>query len=74
MSDEWREKQPSQVVSVSAKVLRSLRFYLQAQSQGHHTINRLYERGIEKGSARRSSLKGRGWAAVNHTNTGAVPK
>ena len=30
------------------------------QSQGHHTIDRLEERGVERGSARRwSSLKGR---------------
>ena len=41
------------------EVLRSLRHYLRAQSQGHHTIDRLEERGTEKGSARRSSLKGR---------------
>ena len=41
-----------------SKVLRSLRHYLQAQSQGHHTINHLEERGIQKGSARQSSLKG----------------
>jgi len=29
-------------------VLRSLRYYLQAQSQGHHTSNRLKERGVER--------------------------
>ena len=50
-------------------VLRSLRHYLQAQSQGHHTIDRLEERGVERGSAsRRSSLKGRERAIVNQTN------
>ena len=49
-----------------AEVLRSLR-----QSQGHHTIDRLDERGVEKGSARRSSLTGRG---VNQTDTGTVSK
>ena len=42
------------------EVLRSLRHYLQAQSQGHHNIDPLEERGVERGSARRSSLKGRG--------------
>ena len=41
------------------EVLRSLRHYLRAQSQGHHTVDRLEERGVERGSARRSSLKGR---------------
>ena len=35
-----------------------LRRYLRAQSQGHHTIDRLEERGVERGSARRSSLEG----------------
>ena len=40
-----------------SEVLRSLRHYLRAQSQGHHTIDRLEERSVERGSARRSSLK-----------------
>ena len=35
-----------------AEVVRSLRHYLRAQSQGHHTIDRLEERGVERGSAR----------------------
>ena len=39
-----------------SEVLRSLRHYLLAQSQGHHTIDRLEERGVERGSARRSSF------------------
>ena len=34
-----------------------MRHYLRAQSQGHHTTDRLEERGVERGSARRSSLK-----------------
>ena len=42
-----------------SEVLSSLRYYLQAQSQGHHAIDRLEERGVERGSARRSSLKER---------------
>ena len=55
-------------------MLRSSRPYLLAQSQGHHTIDRLEERGVERGSARRSSLKGRERAIVNQTNTGTVSK
>ena len=35
-----------------SEVLRSLRHYLRAQSQGHHTIDRLEERAVERGSAR----------------------
>ena len=42
----------------SSEVLRSLRHYLRAQSQGHDTINHLEERDVERGSARRSSWKG----------------
>ena len=52
------------------EVLRSLRHYLQAQSQGHRIIDRLEERGVERGSARRSSLKGRERAIVNQMNIG----
>ncbi len=55
-----------------SEVLRSLRHYLRAQSQGHHTIDRLEERGVERGSARRSSLKGRERVIVNQTNIGTV--
>ena len=33
-------------------VLRSSRHYLREQSQGHHTIDRLEERGVNRGSAR----------------------
>ena len=57
-----------------SEVLRSLGHYLQVQSQCHHTIDRLEERGVERGSARRSSLKGRERAIVNQTNIGTVSK
>ena len=57
-----------------SEVLMSLRHYLRAQSQGHHTIDRLEERGVERGSARRSSLKGRERDLVNQTNIGIVSK
>ena len=57
-----------------SEVLRSLRHYLRAQSQGHHTTDRLEERGVERGSARRCSLKGRERALVNQTNITTVSK
>jgi len=57
-----------------SEVLRSLRHYLQTQSQDHHTIDRLEERGVERGSARRSSLKGRERAIVNQTKIGLLGK
>ena len=57
-----------------SEVLRSLRHYLQAQNQGHHTIDRLEERGRKIGSARQSSSKGRERAIVSQTNIGTVSK
>ena len=42
-----------------SEVLRSLGHYLRAQSQGHHIIDRLEERGTKIGSTRRSYLTGR---------------
>ena len=47
---------------------------MRSQSQGHHIIDHLEERGVERGSARRSSLKGRERAIVNQTNIGTVLK
>ena len=56
-------------------VLRSLKHYLRAHSLGHHTIDRLEERGVERGGdALRSSLKGRERAIVSQTNTETVSK
>ena len=57
-----------------SEVLRSLRHYLRLQSQGHHTIDHLEERGVEIGNARRPSLKWRERAMVNQTNIGTVSK
>ena len=51
-----------------------LRHYLRAQNRAHHTIDRLEKRGVERGSSRRSSLKGRERAIVNQTNTETVSK
>ena len=56
------------------EVLRRLRHYLRAQSLRHHTIDRLEEADVERGSARRSSLKGQDRAIVNQTNIGTVLK
>ena len=57
-----------------SEVLRSLRHNLRAQSQGHHTIDRLEERGVERGNTRRSSLKGRERAIISQTKIGTVSK
>ena len=57
-----------------SEALRCLRHYLRAQSQGHHTVGRMKERGVERGSARRSDLNERERTIVNQTNTGTVFK
>ena len=57
-----------------SEVMRSLRHCLGAQSQGQHTIDRLEERVVERGSAGRSSLKGRERAVVNQTNIATTQK
>ena len=60
-----------------SEVLRSLiisETLTAAQSQGHHTMDHLEERGVERGSARRSSLKGRQRATVSQTHAGTVSK
>ena len=46
---------------VRSKMLRSLRHYLRAQSQGYHTIDRLEERDVAR-------------AIVNQTNIGTVSR
>ena len=46
-------------------VWRNSRHYLREQSQGRHTTDRLEERGMERESARWSSLKGWERAIVN---------
>ena len=55
-------------------VLRSLRYCRRAQSQGRHAVDLLEERGVERGIARRSSLKGREKAIVDQTNFATVSK
>ena len=57
-----------------SEVLRSLRHCLWSQSQGHHTIDRLEERGIERGNTQWSSLQGGERVVNNRTNMGAVSK
>jgi len=40
-----------------SEMLRSLKHYMRAQIQGQHSIDHLEEKGVERGSATRSSLK-----------------
>ena len=57
-----------------SKVLRSFRHYLQAQSQGYQIIDHLEEKGVERGSTRWSSFKGRERAIISQKNIGTVSK
>ena len=58
-----------------SEVLRQLRNILRAQSPPqHHSIDRLAERGIERGSGRWSKLRDRQKAIFNQTNIGTISK
>ena len=53
-------------------VLRSSRHYLRAPNQGHHITDRLEERGVQSGGARRSPLRGGERSNVIQTSVGTV--
>ena len=55
-----------------AEVLRGLRNFLSTDKPEHHSIDRLKERGVEKGSGRHSTLQGRERSVFNQTNIGTV--
>ena len=57
-----------------SQALRSLKHYMQAQSQGHHPIDHLQERGVERESAWWSFLNGWERAIVNQMNIWTVSK
>ena len=57
-----------------AKVLRGLRNFLNTDKPEHHSIDRLKERGVEKGSGRHSTLQGRERSVFNQANIGTVSR
>ena len=57
-----------------AEVLRGLRNFLSTDKPEHHSIDRLKERGVEKGSGRHSTLQGRKRSVFNQTNIGTVSR
>ena len=57
-----------------AEVLRGLRNFLSTDKPEHHSIDRLKERGVEKGSGRHSTLQGRERPVFNQTNIGTVSR
>ena len=67
-------KKSVSVESVNWDLFGSALAWMSIYSQEHHTIDRLEERDVGRGSARRSSLTGREGAIVNQTNIGTVSK
>ena len=57
-----------------AEVLRGLRNFLNTDKPEHHSIDRLKERGVEKGSGRHSTLQGRQRSMFNQANIGTVSR
>ena len=57
-----------------AEVLRGLRNFLSADKPEHQSIDRLKERGVEKGSGQHSTLQGRERSVFNQTNIGTVSR
>ena len=55
-----------------AEVLRGLRNFLNMDRPEHHNIDRLKEKGVEKGSGQHSTLQGRERSVFNQTNIGTV--
>ena len=57
-----------------AELFRSLRNFLNMHKPEHHSIDRLKERGVEKGSGRHSTLRGRERSVFNQTNIYTVSR
>ena len=55
-----------------AEVLRGLRNFLNMDRPEHHSIDRLREKGMDKGSCRHSTLQGRERPVFNQTIIGTV--
>ena len=55
-----------------AEVLRGLRNFLNLDMPEHHSIDRLKERRVEKGSGRHCTLQGRERSVFNQTSMGTV--
>ena len=57
-----------------AEVLRGLRNFINTDKPEHHSIDRLKERGVGKGSGRHSILLGRERSVFNQANIGTVSR
>ena len=59
---------------ITSGLLRGLRNFLYTDKPEHQSIDRLKERGVEKGSGRHSTLQGRERSVFNQTNIGTVSR
>ena len=68
---DWQAQQTSHMAVQlgKAEVLRGLRYFLNTDRQEHHTTDRQKVRGVEKGSGRHSTLRGRERSVFNKTLT-----
>ena len=71
---DWWAKQQSQVACVSEDLKCWETWDITYGHKAKDIIDRLEERGVERGSARRSSLKGRGRNTVSQMNIGTVSR
>ena len=73
---DLRAKQPSHMACIQEdwKCWGAWDISCGHKAKGHYTIDRLEERGMERGIDRRSSLKGWERAIVSQTNIGTVSK
>ena len=73
-SGQWNLEIMGQWNLGRAEVLRGLRNFLNMDRPEHHRIDRLKERGVEKGSGRHSTFQGRERSVFNQTNIGTVSR
>lgn len=70
---DWREKQTPQMARVPEALKGWGAWGITCGFKVHCAIDRLEERGVKRGTARRSSLRGRKNPIVSQSNCGAIP-
>ena len=72
---DWQAQQTSSGLQIDrAEVIRGWRNFLNMDRPEHPSIDCLKERGVEKGSGRHSTLRGRERSVFNQTNIGTVSR
>ena len=68
----WQHVQLHGLQLGGTEALRGLRDFVNMDRPEHHSVDRLKERGVEKGSGRHSTLQRRGRSVFYQTNIGTV--